>query len=85
MQAKNNTKSSGVIYADFLFCSSTLGMDMYININMFSLIDRLQKIMKSESNPKNVPTTPANGAGFDGFFGWVLIQVLLDEWKQVTL
>ena len=29
--------------------------------------------------------TPANGAGFDGFFGWVLIQVLLDEWKQVTL
>ena len=25
---------------------------MYININMFSLIDRLQKIMKSESNPK---------------------------------
>jgi len=29
--------------------------------------------------------TPANGAGFDGFFGWVLIQVLLDGWKQVTL
>ena len=30
-------------------------------------------------------TTPANRAGFDGFFGWILIRILLDEWKQVTL
>jgi len=29
--------------------------------------------------------TPANGAGLDGFFGWVLIRVLLDGWKRVTL
>jgi len=29
--------------------------------------------------------TLANGAGFDGFFGWILIQVLLDGWKRVTL
>ena len=28
--------------------------------------------------------TPANGAGFDVFFGWVLIRVLLDGWKRVT-
>ena len=32
-----------------------------------------------------VLSTPANGAGFDGFFGWVLIRVLLDGWKRVTL
>ena len=32
-----------------------------------------------------VSITPANGAGLDGFFGWVLIRVLLDGWKRVTL
>ena len=35
--------------------------------------------------PLNCPVTPANGAGLDGFFGWVLIRVLLDGWKRVTL
>ena len=29
--------------------------------------------------------TPVNGAGLDGFFGCVLIRVLLDGWKWVTL
>ena len=33
----------------------------------------------------SIGRTPANGAGFDGFFGWVLIRVLLDGWKRVTL
>ena len=30
-------------------------------------------------------STPANGAGLGEFFGWVLIRVLLDGWKRVTL
>jgi len=43
------------------------------------------------TQPRNCRTgkaragTPANGAGLDGFFGWVLIRVLLDGWKRVTL
>ena len=32
-----------------------------------------------------ISSTPANGAGLDGFFGWVLIRVLLDGWKWVAL
>lgn len=32
-----------------------------------------------------IQPTPANGAGYDGFFGWVLIRVLLDGWKRVIL
>ena len=34
---------------------------------------------------RTLRSTPANGAGLDGFFGWVLIHVLLDGWKRVTL
>ena len=37
------------------------------------------------AEPSGQSRTPANGAGLDGFFGWVLIRVLLDGWKRVTL
>ena len=44
-----------------------------------------EMIMMAETQKAWGEATPANGAGFDGFFGWVLIRVLLDGWKRVTL
>ena len=50
-----------------------------------SSIESLSTVGRGEARIGMTLVTPANGAGLDGFFGWVLIRVLLDGWKRVTL